>query len=451
MLKSLRKPSMFRSIRFRMTVLNASTTVLLIAFLRIMTITWLTDTFIQSADAVLYQRLSTELVQRTLPLPSRLTNYHNYLNVNHAGYLSEIEALQPFLPANTPTFLTSMFTSPLTVGTYTVIANSDGLPIRENPDEPAIPLNNESMQAAAASPEHIDVRSIKDEQGRDIRVVSLHMPDNPIRYIQVGRPMADYVSLERQLRFILLYVGFIGIIFVILASWILSGYFVAPSERAYELQKRFITNASHELRTPLSIVRASAQLALQDVPTDHPNADLLRTIVAENKHMTNMIDNLLTIARTEQRIPSVDAYDLMPHMHETVKTVERGAPGRTVHMLCTQVTIMSTYDPHYVNHIIRILLDNAIAHTPATAEIAINCVVAPDSIEIHISDTGPGVPPEHVDSIFEPFVTYSRGTGHRGSGIGLNIARTFARAMNAQLRYRSNTPHGACFVLELPV
>ena len=67
MLKSLRKPSMFRSLRFRMTVLNASTTVLLIAFLRIMTITWLTDTFIQSADAVLYQRLSTELVQRRSP------------------------------------------------------------------------------------------------------------------------------------------------------------------------------------------------------------------------------------------------------------------------------------------------------------------------------------------------------------------------------------------------
>jgi two-component system OmpR family sensor kinase len=200
----------------------------------------------------------------------------------------------------------------------------------------------------------------------------------------------------------------------------------------------------------LSIVRASAQLALQDTPNDHPTSDLLRTIVTENKHMTNMIENLLTIARTEQRIPSVDAYDLMPHVRETVKTVERGAPGRTVQMLCIQTTIMSTYDPHYVNHIIRILLDNAIAHTPATAEIAINCIVAPDSIEIHISDTGPGVPPQHVDSIFEPFVTYSRGTGHRGSGIGLNIAQMFARAMNAHLRYQSNTPHGACFVLELP-
>ena len=450
MLKSLRKPSMFRSLRFRMTVLNASTTVLLITFLRIMTITWLTDTFIQSADAVLYQRLSTELVQRTLPIPTRLTNYQNYLNVNNAGYLSKIEALQPFLPADSPTFLTSLFASPLTVGTYTIIANSDGQPIRDDRDEPTFPLNNESMQAAVASPEHIDVRSIIDGQGRDIRVVSLYIPENPTPYIQVGRPMADYVSLERQLRFILLYVGLIGIFFVIIASWILSGYFVAPSERAYELQKRFITNASHELRTPLSIVRASAQLALQDTPNDHPTSDLLRTIVTENKHMTNMIENLLTIARTEQRIPSVDAYDLMPHVRETVKTVERGAPGRTVQMLCTQTTIMSTYDPHYINHIIRILLDNAIVHTPATAEIAINCIVAPDSIEIHISDTGPGVPAEHVDSIFEPFVTYSRGTGHRGSGIGLNIAQMFARAMNAHLRYQSNTPHGACFVLELP-
>jgi hypothetical protein len=59
------------------------------------------------------------------------------------------------------------------------------------------------------------VRSIIDGQGRDIRVVSLYIPENPTPYIQVGRPMADYVSLERQLRFILLYVGLIGIIFVI--------------------------------------------------------------------------------------------------------------------------------------------------------------------------------------------------------------------------------------------
>lgn len=451
MLKSLRNPSMFRSLRFRMTVLNASTTVLLIVFLRIMTITWLTDTFIQSADAVLYQRLSTELVQRTLPLPSRLTNQRNYLNVNSASYYSKIEVLQPFLPDETPAFLASVFTTPLTVGTYTLLANSDAVPINVDNDTPRFVLNNEGLRAAVDSPDQVDVRSIKDDQGNDIRIVTMYLPENPIRYIQVGRPMADYVSLERQLRFILLYVGLIGIIFVILASWILSGYFVAPTERAYELQKRFITNASHELRTPLSIVRVSAQLALMDAPKDHPHTDLLKTIVAENKHMTNMIDNLLTIARTEERIPSVDAYDLMPHMREAVEAVERSAPSRTIQMHCTQATIMSTYDPHYISHIIRILLDNAVAHTPGTADIAINCVVAAHSIEIHICDTGPGVPAEHVGTIFEPFVTYSRGTGHRGSGIGLSIAQTFARAMHADLRYESNNPHGACFVLELPI
>ena len=450
MLKSLRNPSMFRSLRFRMTVLNASTTVMLIVFLRIMTITWLSDTFIQSADAVLYQRLSTELIQRTLPVPSRLTNYQNYLNVNSADSVQNIEALQPLLPKDTPAFMDAMFTSPMTVGTYTLTANSDGQLIQAGKDNPPYQLNNESMRAAVNASDLIDVRSIIDDQGHDIRVVTLHIPENSIRYIQVGRPMADYVALERQLRFILLYVGLIGIVFVILASWILSGHFVAPSERAYEQQKRFITNASHELRTPLSIVRASAQLALMESPKEHPQTDLLRTIVAENKHMTNLIDNLLTIARTEERIPSVATYNLMPHLREAVEAVQHGAPGRTLRLLCTQPSIMSTCDPHYISHIIRILLDNAVAHTPTTADVTIDCVVAPNAIEIHICDTGPGIPPEHVDSIFEPFVSYARGTGHRGSGIGLNIAQMFARAMNAHLRYQSNTPHGACFVLELP-
>ncbi len=444
------KSRMFRSLRFRMTVLNASTTVLLILVLRILTASWLTDKFTQAADTSLYERLSTELVQRSLPLPSRLTSYEQYIDATNTAYMSKLEAIRQFLPVDTPMFMAAMLANPNTVCTYTIVANSDGVPIRDSGTIPPLPLAYESLLAAVDAPDHFDARTIQDDAGNDIRIVSLHLPTQAIRYIQVGRPMADYVALEAQLRFILLFVGFLGIIVVVIASWFLSGYFVAPTARAYELQKRFITNASHELRTPLSIVRASAQIALLDAPAGHPSTELLHSIVAENKHMTNMIENLLTIARTEERLPSVARFDIIPILDETCRTVKRIAPERTIRLEYDPGSVFVDSNPHYIAHIIRILLDNAIAHTPLDAVISIHCSAGPHHTEIHVRDTGNGVSAVHVSSIFEPFVTYSRGTGHRGSGIGLNIALTFARAMNAQLRYEANQPHGACFVLVLP-
>jgi signal transduction histidine kinase len=445
------KSPMFRSLRFRMTILNASTAVVIIFLLRIMTISWLTEQFTMAADATLYERLSTELVQNTLPLPQRLTAFSRNFDEKQTAYASQLNAVGAFLPSDTPTFMAAMLSNPNTVSTYIININNEGIPIRNTGTIPPFPVQYESLVAALDAPDRFDIRTVVVGDGKSIRVLSYHLPENPTRYIQVGRPMADYLALQDQLRYILLLVGFLGMVVLTIASWFLSGYFVGPTARAYESQKRFITNASHELRTPLSIVRTSAQIALLDAPTNHPTTELLHSIVAENRHMTNMIENLLTIARTEERIPNVASYDVIPLLHESLAAVQRVTPDRAFSLFSQNGPILVQSDPHYVSHIVRILLDNAIAHTTIPVQIAIHLVQTPTSVEIQVRDSGSGVPPEHISSIFEPFVTYSRGTTHRGSGIGLNIALTFARAMNAQLRYEDNKPHGACFVLQLPV
>ena len=442
---------MFRNLRYRMTILNASTTVVLIIILRLMTASRFNETFEQAADAAIYERLTVELVQQGFPITARLTTYeHTRERVGAGtGHLSDDMDVASLTDTAKATALIQHY--PNILGTYVVHVNDAGLGM----DEPAAlapyPVQQDSLTAAKTASDRFDVRTVVDDNSTTIRIVTYVLPVEPARSIQVGRPMSDYVALEGQIRSLIVSGSLVGMVVVVIASWLLSRSFVAPTAHAYEQQRRFITNASHELRTPLSIVRTSAQIALLEAPPDHPNTELLHTIVAENRHMTNMIDNLLSIASTEERIPNVAAYDVVPLLREALKTVQQAAPERDLSLVTEQATVLVRSDSQYVRHIIRILLDNAIAHTSATAKIAIHVVHKSTTVELHVRDTGTGVPAEYVATIFEPFVSYGSGTGHRGSGIGLNIALTFARALRAQLRYEENTPQGACFILQLPV
>ena len=229
---------------------------------------------------------------------------------------------------------------------------------------------------------------------------------------------------------------------------------VVLSDRTRERQVErmradFVANASHELRTPLSIVRASAEMAQLDIDATHPAAPWIADIINENRHMTTIIENLLTIARTQQRLATVPRYDLAPLIQKTIITTQQHAPLRHITSNCSDTAFFCTSDPNYVTHILRILLDNALVHTADTCHINVQLRLDAGHCEILVCDDGHGIPADQVSQIFEPFVSIDRGTSHRGSGIGLSIAQSFCNAINATIRYQPNQPHGACFVVRL--
>jgi K+-sensing histidine kinase KdpD len=166
-------------------------------------------------------------------------------------------------------------------------------------------------------------------------------------------------------------------------------------------------------------------------------------------HMTTIIENLLTIARTQQRLATVPRYDLTAHIKATILTTQQHAPHRRIISDCPEVSFFCTSDPNYVTHILRILIDNAIVHTPDTSTISVQLQMAAGHCELLVCDDGHGIPANQVSQIFEPFVSIDRGTKHRGSGIGLSIAQSFCNAINATIHYHPNQPHGACFVVRL--
>jgi signal transduction histidine kinase len=440
---------MFQALRRRLTLLYAGATLVLLALLGIGMVAWLNNQFTQAADAALYQRLVHEISDRQLPMPLMLGDYRITATDDEEQYDISVDQLSDFLPTTMPSFAATFLRNPASASTYAIAANPQQIAIRDGVNIPPVPLNTTGLLGAVQTENHIDIRTIHDRAGADIRVLSYYLPQNHIAYIQVGRPLSDYQLLQQQLLMSLAVIAILAVIGVSLLSWLLSGYLVAPTARAYEQQRRFITHASHELRTPLSIVRASAEMAQLDIEATHPAAPWIADIINENRHMTTIIENLLTIARTQQRLATVPRYDLVPLIQKTIITTQQHAPQRHITSNCDDTAFFCTSDPNYVTHILQILLDNAIAHTADTCHINVQLRFGAGHCEIMVCDDGNGIPADQVSQIFEPFVSIDRGTSHRGSGIGLSIAQSFCNAINATVRYHPNQPHGACFVVRL--
>lgn len=441
--------SMFRTLRRRLTLLYAGTTLILLSMVAIGMMWWLNQQFTQAADEALYMRMTRELEERDLPIPTALLNYYKlYESDDDQLYDLTIDTLTPYLPSQTPIYIASSASSPGATSTFVTAVNEQGIAIRDQLGIPPIPLNYDSLLGTLRG-SNFDVRTITDTKGNQIRILSYHVQHDDIHYLQVGRPMTDYILLQNQIYGSIALIALIIVIGVSGLAWALSGYLVAPTEHAYKQQQHFITHASHELRTPLSIIRSSAEVAQLDIDANHPAAPLIADIIHENRHMTTILDNLLTITRIQSVAKTVASYDVVPMIEEVIATTHHRHPHRQVtHALATD-TFMSTSDPAYVSHIIQILIDNAIAHTDDTCVIQISAHKVKGHVHITVCDDGPGVPADQVSQIFKPFVTIARGTAHRGSGVGLSMAQAFSQAIHATLSYQDNQPHGACFGLRL--
>lgn len=440
---------MFHALRRRLTLLYAGATLVLLALLGIGMVAWLNNQFTQAADAALYQRLFHEISDRELPMPLMLGDYRITETDDEEQYDISVDQLSDFLPTTMPSFAATFLRNPGSASTYAIAATPQQIAIRDGVSIPPVPLNTSGLLGAIQTENHIDIRTIHDQAGTDIRILSYYLPQNRIAYIQVGRPLSDYQSLQQQLLMSLAVIAILAVLGVSLLSWLLSGYLVAPTARAYDQQRRFITNASHELRTPLSIVRASAEMAQLDIDASHPAAPWIADIIYENRRMTTIIENLLTIARTQQRLATVPRYDLAPLIQKTIITTQQHAPQRVITSNCGDTAFFCTKDPNYVTHIVQILLDNALVHTADNCHINVQLRSDTGHYEIMVCDDGHGIPADQVSQIFEPFVSIDRGTNYQGSGIGLSIAQSFCNAINATIRYQPNHPHGACFVVRL--
>jgi PAS domain S-box-containing protein len=233
---------------------------------------------------------------------------------------------------------------------------------------------------------------------------------------------------------------------------------LAEVEAASRAKSEFLAVMSHELRTPLNAIAGYAELlslGLRGPVTEEQQRDLKR-IRRSQQHLLAIINDILNYSRLDAgRVTyQSEAVSLLSVIDEIAPLVEPQATARALTLFRTpcDANAVARADRPKVEQILLNLLSNAVKFTPAGGRITISCANDEDQVAIIVSDTGPGIPPEQREAIFEPFVQLGRSltTSHEGTGLGLAISRDLARAMGGDLTVASADGNGAAFTLSLP-
>lgn len=218
---------------------------------------------------------------------------------------------------------------------------------------------------------------------------------------------------------------------------------------AYVAQRRFVADASHELRTPLTIIRGNVDLLLRTGAQDEALAD----IASETERMGRMIGDLLALARADAGLRlDKEPLALQVVLTEAERRARRLAADQDVELTVDVKGAMGCQAEGSREHLLRmvvVLLDNAIKYTPAGGKIRLAAEPDGDGVRITVTDTGPGIAPEHLPHIFERFYRAGR-TGSEGTGLGLPIAKWVAEEHGGRISVVSRLGEGSSFQVWLP-
>lgn len=222
-------------------------------------------------------------------------------------------------------------------------------------------------------------------------------------------------------------------------------------EGAFERQRQFVSDASHELRTPLTVLRGQTELLALVGSDPEERQRVLVMLLRELDQMNKLVDDMLSLALAE-------AGELVrPRpivLGELIEDLERDLPllGDRDYRVDRIPDGMLEADPERLTQVFRNLVRNAVAHTTRGDRITISGHARGGSIDFCIEDTGPGIPANRLERIFDRFhrVDEARDRDHGGSGLGLPIARAIVEAHGGRIWAESPPGAGALIRFSLP-
>jgi signal transduction histidine kinase len=223
-------------------------------------------------------------------------------------------------------------------------------------------------------------------------------------------------------------------------------------------RRSFVATASHELRTPLTSLQGTLELLeedLRDGRLDHDDArEQVVAAQRELRRLGRLATELLDLSRLDAAVPlREEPVELGELCRAVAAEFEMRGRERDVDLEVTAPPgpCWGRGDPDAVARVVRILLDNALRHTPVGSTVRILPAYHGSNATVEVADEGPGVPPTDRERIFERFERGSAPSGEGGFGLGLAIGRELARRMGGDLRHDDGTGPGARFVLELAI
>ncbi len=225
-------------------------------------------------------------------------------------------------------------------------------------------------------------------------------------------------------------------------------------ELGVDEKHRLITDASHELRTPLAAMRAELDVSLMDDGLSPAAREVLESAREEVDRMSRIVGNLLTLARVDEgrlellttQINLADAIDA------AVGPLRPLAVAKGLHLEVNGGSYEADADAQRLHQALTNLIENAIKFSGPGGEVRVSAWQRNGEVGVTVADTGPGVPADARERVFDRFyrADQARGRDGSGSGLGLSICREVADAHGGRIWVDSKEGEGSAFSIALP-
>jgi signal transduction histidine kinase len=221
------------------------------------------------------------------------------------------------------------------------------------------------------------------------------------------------------------------------------------------LKDEFISVASHELRTPLTSMQLAVQLLAEGSAgaLTERQAQLVRMASKDATRLDRLTRDLLDLTRLEAgtAVPNRRPLSAADPVEAVLGQLRSTAEHKGV-LLETNIPAGLpgiSGDAEQLSRVVSNLVSNALRHTPSGGRVSIVAAEKGDAVEYAVTDTGPGIPPEYLDRVFERFAQVPGATAG-GAGLGLPIARRIVEAHGGRISVESEAGHGATFRFTIP-
>ncbi|GAA0475894.1 HAMP domain-containing sensor histidine kinase [Streptomyces olivaceiscleroticus] len=225
-------------------------------------------------------------------------------------------------------------------------------------------------------------------------------------------------------------------------------------DRAFESQQRFVANASHELRTPLAINRTLLEVQLADPDASPELAQLGKTLLATNERSEQLVEGLLLLARSENKIVDRKPVDLAEVASQAIEQSRTEAQAKGVELRGVRKQVFVQGNGVLLERIALNLVQNAVRYNvPEDGFVEVTTEAQPGWAVLVVSNTGPVVPAYEVENLFEPFrrLRTERTGSDKGVGLGLSIVRSVVRAHDGTITAVPREGGGMDMRVVLPV